>query len=394
VTYARTRRVSVAATGVLCALLGVVGASAVAATEAAGQQPACDLTVTDVKPADGLQEKWREFGDRAGAGEWAGGDGTYSAPLPDGRVAWLFNDTFLGPVGEGGSIIPHPPVHNTIVTAHGESDRPLETIIDGTAETPLPLVGPPGTAEPWYWNGDGIVDDGKLRVFEYKQQTAGEGHFGFEWIATDLATFSLPELELESVQPTYGANNVQWGVELLRVGGYIYIYGMETAFLDKHVHIARAPVGNLDADWEFYTGTGWSPDEDDSARILRAVGASYGVTRVRDRYVLATTDQFLGSEVYLHVASTPVGFAGSERVTIYDTPEGQPEYDEDAAGDIYTYNIAAHPHLGGENTLVLSYNVNSTQIADLNRDINNNRARFIEVRFAPERRPCEAPNAD
>jgi hypothetical protein len=291
-------------------------------------------------------------------------------------------------VGEGRSITPHAPVHNTIVTAHGSSGRPLETIMRGTAQDPLPLVGPAGTEQPWYWNGDGIVDGGKLYVFEFQQQAAGEGHFGFEWIGTDLATFSLPGLELESVEPTYDANDVQWGVELIRDGGYVYIYGMQPLSewpFTKEAHVARARAGHLDGDWEFFTGDGWSPDEDDSAPIAGDVGSSFAVARVHDRYVLATTDSFLGSQIYLHEASTPYGFAGSERVQVYDTPEGQPEYDADADGDIYTYNVAAHPHLGGRDTLVLSYNVNSTSIADLNRDIANNRARFIEVRFAP---PC------
>lgn len=384
-TYAWARRGTIALTTVVAAVGGASGASG---AERAAASPSCGLAVAEVKPATDVQQKWRHFGDRARAGEWAGGDGNYSAPLPDGRTAWLFNDTFLGPVGKGSSITPHAPVHNTIVTARRPNDRPTRMLMNGTADDPRPLVGPPGTADPWYWNGDGIVDDGKLQVFEFKQRTAGSGHFGFEWIATDLAKFSVPQLELQSVEPTYDANNVQWGVELLRDGGYIYVYGMETAFLDKHVHIARARVGKLDGEWEFFTGSGWSSDEDDSARVLRAVGASFGVARVRDRYVLSTTDQFLGSEIYLHTATSPVAFAGTERVTIYDTPEGQPDYDEDAAGDIYTYNVAAHPHLGPPNTLVLSYNVNSTAIEDLYRDINNNRSRFIRVRFAPRPRSC------
>lgn len=379
----------------------IAGLAALTAAPAVGAAPAgpesCDPVITSVKPATGVQQKWTQFGDRAEAGEWAGGDGTYSAPLPDGRIAWLFNDTFLGPVGEGSSITPHAPVHNTIVTAHGRSGRPLETIMNGTAEDPLPVVGPAGTEQPWYWNGDGIVDDGKLYVFEFQQQAAGEGHFGFEWVGTDLATFSLPDLELESVEPTYDANDVQWGVELLRDGDYIYIYGMQQLSewpFTKEAHVARAAVGDLDGEWEFYTGTGWSADEDDSAPIAGDVGASYAVSRVHGSYVLTTTDSFLGSEIYAHTASTPFGFAGTERVEIYDTPEGQPEFDQDAAGDIYTYNIAAHPHLGGPNTLVLSYKVNSTSITDLYNDINNNRARFIEVRFAPRPRACTAPNPE
>lgn len=377
------------------AAVTAVGLAALTAAPAIGaampRSQSCNPVVTKVKPATGLQQKWTHFGDRARAGDWAGGDGTYSVPLPDGRVAWLFNDTFLGPAGEGSSITPQAPVHNTIVTAHGRSDRPLETFMNGTAEDPLPIVGPAGTERPWYWNGDGIVEGGKLKVIEFKQRAAGEGHFGFEWIGTDLATLSLPDFQVESVEPIYSADNVQWGVELLRDRGYIYIYGVQPLSewpFTKEAHVARARVGELDGAWEFYTGDGWSPDENDSAPIAGDVGSSFSVSRVQGHYVLATTDSFLGSEIYLHVASTPFGFDESDRVQIYDTPEGQPEFDADADGDIYTYNVAAHEDLDSRNTLVLSYNVNSTSITDLYGNINNNRARFIELRFAPQRGHC------
>ncbi|SIQ81276.1 DUF4185 domain-containing protein [Micromonospora avicenniae] len=378
--------------GGLVALL--VGSTTVAIGPAAGASAsgapgdACAPVVTAARPAVGLQQKWAHFGDGAGAGEWAGGDGTYSAPLPDGRTAWLFNDTFLGPVGPGRSITPHAPVHNTIVTAHGRSDRPTETLLRGTPENPLPIVGPAGTDDPWYWNGDGIVDDGKLYVFEFQQQAAGEGHFGFEWIGTDLASLSLPDLRLQQVAPTYDAHGIQWGVELLRVGEYIYIYGVGSQWPGKQAHVARALAGHLDEAWEFYTGSGWSPNEGDSVSILDEVGSSYGVAEVQGRYVFVTTDSYLGSKIYVHTASTPFGFAGTERVQVYDTPEGQPEFDADADGDIYTYNVAVHPTLGDGNNLVVSYNVNSTSIADLYGDISNNRARYLDLRFASAHRPC------
>jgi hypothetical protein len=351
----------------------------------------CAPVVTSTMPAVRVQQQWAHFGDRAGEGEWAGGDGTYSAALPDGRTAWLFNDTFLGPVGPDRSISPHAPVHNTIVTSHRGSARPAETVLGGTADEPLPVVGPAGTAQPWYWNGDGIVDDGKLYVFEFRQQAAGEGHFGFEWIGTDLAALSLPDLRVENVRPTYDAHGIQWGVELLRSGGYIYIYGVGSEWPGKQAHVARAPVGGLDGAWEFYTGSGWSHDEGDSTVIVSDVGSSYGVAQVHGRYVMVTTDSYLGSGIHVHTASAPFGFEGSERVQIYDTPEGQPAFDADAAGDIYTYNVAVHPALSTRNNLVVSYNVNSTSIEDLFGDIANNRARYLNVRFAPESHSCASP---
>ncbi|MBF8186229.1 hypothetical protein ITP53_10815 [Nonomuraea sp. K274] len=389
---ARTRTVLVV---LLVGATGSLTAAPAFGAVAGRTAPTCDLIVADVEPDVRTQRDWERFGDRAVAGEWAGADGTYSAALPDGRIAWLFNDTFLGPVGPGRSIQPHDPVHNTIVTTRRGSDRPVTTVLgDGTAAgEPLPIVGPPGTDQPWYWNADGIVDEGRLYVFEAKQQAAGEGHFGFEWIGTDLAVLSLPDLKVERVVPTYDSADITWGVELLPVDGYIYIYGVRQLKEfpgTKEALVARAGEGELDGTWEFYTGDGWSSNEHDATAIAGDVGSSYGVSEVNEQYVMVTTDSFLGSAIYTLTASSPFSFAGVTRRQIYDTPEGQPEYDDTASGDIYTYNVAAHPVLSRKNTLAVSYNVNSTGIDDLFRDISNNRARFLEIRFKPQPPNCRA----
>lgn len=133
----------------LAAVVAVAAGAAAAPGRASASEAvetSCGHVVTGVEPATSPQQKWAEFG----AGEWAGGDGTYSVPLPNGRTAWLFNDTFLGPVGPGRSIRPQAPVHNTMVTAQRESERPLHTIVRGTAQDRLPVVGPAGTDRPWY----------------------------------------------------------------------------------------------------------------------------------------------------------------------------------------------------------------------------------------------------
>jgi hypothetical protein len=190
-----------------------------------------------------------------------------------------------------------------------------------------------------------------------------------------IAKFSLPGMHLESVTPTYGGADVSWGVQLLREGPWIYIYGVESGsgLSGKEVHLARARTGHLLGPWQFSTGPGWSSDPAASAPLLGNVGSSYGVTRVGGQYVLATTDSFLNPQIYLYTAPTPAGpFTG--RTKIYTPPE--------ASHGLYTYNVAAHPELTGPGKLVLSYNVNSSSLSDLYANISNNRARFITVSFA------------
>lgn len=345
---------------------------------AAGSAPA----VTSVTPDLSLDQRWQEFGDTSGPGGWAGADGTYSVPLPDGLDAWLYNDTFLGPVNPGQSLPPTAEfIHNSLVLTTSRARRILTTVTGGTPRAPQSLVGPTpspptpqGTDSYWYWNTDGIVDRGHLYVFEAKTgPTDSPPPFDFGQTGMAIATFSLPGLHLQSVTPTYGGASVSWGVQLLREGPWIYIYGVASGSSGKETYLARAAPGSLAGRWQFDTGSGWSADPADAAPLLGDVGSSFGVTRVDGEYVLATTDSYLDPEIYLYTAPAPQGpFTGG--TAIYDPPE--------AGGETYVYNVAAHPELTSPGRLVLSYNVNSFDLADLYADINNNRARFITVDFS------------
>lgn len=41
------------------------------------------------------------------SGQWSGGDGTISVPLPHGRDSWIFNDSFIGTVTNNNAIGEH-----------------------------------------------------------------------------------------------------------------------------------------------------------------------------------------------------------------------------------------------------------------------------------------------
>ncbi|WP_188944691.1 DUF5005 domain-containing protein [Nakamurella endophytica] len=339
-------------------------------------------TVTSAVLDTRWTDTFRRFGDSGGGwpdhGGWAASDGTYSTTLPGGRVAWMFNDTFLGPVNRDESL-PRDAgfVHNSIALA-GRDGVPRVTVTGGTRRSPESLVGatvtappwdPSGTNSRWYWNGDGIVDGGKLRILEYAQKpTDAAPPWNFQWTDTMIATFSLPGLKLESVTPTYDQSNISWGVELFRCGGWTYIYGMESG----NMHVARARAGHLtDNLWQFWTGSGWSTDPTASAPVIDNVGSSYAVTPVGGSFVLTTSDHYLGDKIYTATAPAPTG-PFTHRKEIFTAPE--------AGGNIYApYNIAAHPEISAPGHLVISYNVNSQKIDDLYANANNNRPRFVDL---------------
>jgi hypothetical protein len=383
----RSRHAGLVVAGAALSLgLAAAGAIPAAASPRAGAGSAGGPgpVVASVTPDVSLDQAWRQYGDSGGQGSWAGADGTYSVPVPGGHDAWLFNDTFLGPVNVDESLPSTAGfIHNSAVLTSPRATSIGTFITGGTRQDPQSLVGPTnspptagGTAPYWYWNTDGVVDQGHLYVFEQENgPTDSPPPFNFGQTGMAIAKFSLPGMHLESVTPTYGGADVSWGVQLLREGPWIYIYGVESGsgLAGDEVHLARARTGHLLGPWQFSTGSGWSSGPAASAPLLGNVGASYGVTRVDGQYVLATTGSFLNPQIYLYTAPTPAGpFTG--RTKIYTPPE--------AGQGLYTYNVAAHPELTGPGKLVLSYNVNSPRLSDLYANINNNRARFITVSFA------------
>jgi hypothetical protein len=299
---------------------------------------------------------------RSGPG-WTGGDGAVSAPLPDGRVLWLFGDTFLGTVGADGSRPPGSPmVRNTAVVQDGSE----LTTVAGGGTRPLFQTG---RDDQWFWPGVPKAEGDAVRVFLARFERTGSGAWDYRFAGTSIATLSLPGLAVRSIAPG-PAGPVAWGTGTLDDGDWTYVYGVEDRQAVKYLHVARAPRGHLLDAWEYYTGSGWSTDPAASARVFDQAAPLTSVVRVGDAYALIGQESFFGRHVYAWTAPTPVGTWAARR-TIYTTP--------DLGADIYTYNPSAHPELSGDGGLLVSYNVNSFEFADVLADAAAYRPRFFRI---------------
>src|SRR4029079_14744623 len=88
------------------------GASLNAASLGAGDLNAASFGAGDLNAA------FTGYGDSSG--RWAGGDGSVSVELPDGRIAWFFSDTFVGTVNADHSLSSTARmVNNSIVLQQG-----------------------------------------------------------------------------------------------------------------------------------------------------------------------------------------------------------------------------------------------------------------------------------
>lgn len=345
----------------------------------AGQE--CALTsATFTASATVDAERTELFNTYADSGlGWTGADSTYSVPLRDGSLAWIFSDTFLGPVEADGSRPQTTPFLNNSIVLQGPDG--LSTVTGGTADEPESLVGPDPDGD-WHWFGAGhSTRTGDLQVGVLEFSRFGEGYWDWGWSENSLATLDTDTWKVTSVDPLPSAAGIQWASWYQEIGGHVYAYGVEDLGSPKYMHVAKVLGGDLtDLDrWRYWDGTDWVRDETSSARIMPNVANEYSVTPYRDGYLLVTQDTSVpfSDEVHAYVACSPQGpFVHATK--LYDMPEvglwgsyGNP--------NVIAYNAHEHPELRDGDTLLVTYNVNSINSQDLYEDVSIYRPRFVEI---------------
>jgi hypothetical protein len=317
-----------------------------------------------------MNEAFETYGnDNALPDDWTGGDGTYSVDLPDGRRVWIFSDSFLGLVNPDGSRPGNSPFINNSAVVE-EAGQLIATLHGGSPGQPTSLILPTDGST-WYWPQEGVVEGDHLRVFVQGYVKTGPGAWDFEWTGTDVASFLLPSLALESVSQAPSTNQVAYGASFLQIGSYTYIFGVEDLPTVNYLHLARASGGLFGA-WEYLGTTGWSPNPTDSTPLLEGVGNGLTVLPYQGRYVLVTMadSDFFGNEIVVRAACKPWGPWGPES-RVYVTPE--------LGGDLFSYNAHAHGSVSPTGHVLVSYDVNTFQPADLWGDVTIYRPRFLDA---------------
>ncbi|WP_277049863.1 DUF4185 domain-containing protein [Ruania albidiflava] len=375
--------------GVALALTALPGTSAPAG--ATPPERSCELVDAQIAsaatPAADLTELFTDYAD-TGAG-WTGGDSTYSIPLRDGRDVWVFSDTFLGPVNADGTRPESAPfINNSFVVQEGTE---LSTAHGGTAEEPEALLPPP--EEPgWFWVGDGLQRrDGVIQLMALQYWDGGGGMWDFGWDSNHLATFDPDSFELLDLVDLPSATGVQWASWIEPAGQYTYIYGVEDQGERKYMHVARVVGSDLSRPWKFWDGRRWSPHESSSARVMDGVANEYSVAAFADGYLLITQDthEEFSATINAYVACSPAG-----PFELVGEVAQMPEVG--AAGsygdpNIFAYNAHEHPELRAEDSLTISYNVNSFDSEDLYEDVTIYRPRFVTIDLdivRPDSEPC------
>ncbi|GLZ60861.1 hypothetical protein [Micromonospora sp. NBRC 107095] len=316
---------------------------------------------------------------------WTGGDSTYSVKLPDGRIVWLFSDTWMGPLNSDGTRpVSAPLVNNTFVVQNGGS---LTTYQGGTAGAPRALMPPSGPGK-WYWVGDGHLSGGQLQVVYQEYERFGSGAWDWRFNRNVVANFALSNLRTPvSVRELPSASGVAWGSGLLpasRSGdGYTYVYGVDDSPINKQMRIARVYGSDLaNGTWQYHTPWGWTLREQNSRNLLTGIANEYSVTPWGGQFLLLSQDstEAFSGQINAWTSCSPYG-PFTQKTPVYRMPEPGP-YGSYWNPNVISYNAHVHPALSSGDTFIASYNVNSmdTRVspdADHYRDPGIYRPRFF-----------------
>jgi hypothetical protein len=293
--------------------------------------------------------------------EWAAGDGGIPVKLPDGRVAWLYGDALTGQIQGDGSLAPgFGLVHNSMIIQQGGCFSPL---MGGSPNARADLVAAP--AGQWYWPSAGVVEGNALRVFLFRMTTGNGGDFNFRLVDMQIATFTLPALQLVDVRPL--PNGIasgpvdSWGASVLADGATLYVYAngsgnrpSQDCDPDRERRVARVATGNLTTGpWEFFDGVNWSSNpaaaafvqfvEDtprpatactakpwDTLNAVRGPNGGYTAGGKLGEFAASHTDALLlGTEISQWTAQAPQGpwhYKGKIAETSPPWPNGNSQY--------------------------------------------------------------------
>lgn len=302
---------------------------------------------------------------------WTGADGTYSYPQGGpGLIVWGFSDTFLGEVVSGARQKPYKFVNNSFVLQQDQESFVFPPAADTMFKVPDATGG-------WFWLFDGTSDHILLGQFDGH----GDGGFGFRQTGLWIVRYALrqPEQQMLALDlkrlpffETRGKEMITFGPAILETPEWTYIYGVRDGAPGRQSVVARAKPGQIaEADeWRFFDGKSWATELWSCAPLFTGAAMEASVHRTRSGgYLYVGTDAGgMGSDIICRSAPSPEG-PWSEPTLISKAPEHR--------SDVFAYNAKAHPELSRAGRLLISYNVNTSDLKKVEDDADIYRPRFL-----------------
>jgi Domain of unknown function (DUF4185) len=341
-------------------------------------------TVLKAEPAPEWESKFQ------GKSGWIGGDGVASAEIGSGRLLWLFGDTILGTVKNGGR--PGATMVNNTIGIQDTKDAATRFLNGNKSDGKPAAFFLPADGKGWFWPLSVRRVGDRLIVFLSQiDKSPNPGVFGFKGIGVWLVVVENPDAEpekwrMQQHQVPFAefakGRESSWGSSLLLNGQDLYVFGYDEergkGFPKRQLILARAPAEKVDdfKAWRFCTPTGWSEKPADLAKLADNMGTEFSVTPLPDGkgFVMVTTENGLSDRIMGRFASAPEG-RWSAPVLLYKCPEMAKDK------GVFSYAAKAHAWASKDNELLISYCVNTWEFARLFRDEAVYRPKFVRVQL-------------
>ena len=307
---------------------------------------------------------------------WLGADGAYSIDLGNGRVLWIFSDTFVA--RKAGDDRRHAAfVHNTVAIQSGydPSQATIKFYWRNKRGKPSEIFASEGHA--WMWPSAGIRIRNKLLLFSGRiVSDSAKGSLGFKSVGWNAYWVSNPDDEPSAWTLKAAAestDSVILASAVLRDGGFVYLFGESEPEHDLYVArlgvetLARGEFGTM----KWWSGGSWETAASGRRPIQLAAGTETSVQRdpSRNAFIEINSRGFGATDIVMRRAENLEGPWGAPTM-IYRPPESD-------APDAFVYGGKSHAELKGAD-LILTYVANGPD-EKVAKDMNLYFPRFAKV---------------
>jgi len=307
---------------------------------------------------------------------WRGADGAATIELGQGKILWLFSDTFIDQDGTGKRVNSNHLIRNSIAIQDSASlHADLTFWYGGTKQQPDDFFELPGNN--WFWTGHGIVTKGKLVIFLF-EVTAVESGMGFESTAWHIAVIDNPSdppdkwaINYHKAPDTYGV--VVGSSAVLQDENHIYAFGVKEPGTHETYLLRFEKEKLLKGDFsktEWWIDNKWTDKitEEPKSSSLFTGQTEFSVhyDPESEKYVQIQTYGFGSASIGYRLADRLCG-PWSEPV-IFHTPPLKEEKE-------YVYTANAHPEFKSDE-LIITYNINNF---DFERLVNDEEIYFPKI---------------
>lgn len=317
---------------------------------------------------------------------WLGGDDAYSVDLGEGRVLWLFADSFIA-TSLAGVRREARMVRNSVAIQKGYDPTSATIRFYWRAQDGKPASFFRESKGAWYWPGHGIRLGKTLLVFLMEVRRTSKG-LGFEVFGWKAVAIRNPNEEpsrwrvrwLNVPRNDFGV--IVGSASILRIGEYVYAFGAEEPGIHNvyvvRWHVSRAIRGDLrEPEWWTDGADGWTAQSLLSKRPAAVFSGGQTEFTVHyeqrlKRFIQVQTEGFGAADMAVRWANSLTG--PWSVVQRFYRPS------ESGRADAFVYAGKSHPELTGAD-LVLTYVANSMNFGQLISDTNIYYPRFLRGRI-------------